>query len=783
MLPGYHLVMVIPQPTTVILSGADLDLGRIPGPLAIDQGGETLWLAGGGRGESIVLRYHEGGFRRCAETGAAGLRAVLALDSRAAIVAGEYGYLARTDDGGASFRAIDLGTRACLYAVTRDREHRLWVAGDDGLRVSCDGGATFERAPGWTGRTFRVVMPKLVVGEHVLSALDGSELFRDDSVVLNDAVDTGDGVVLVGDGGRAWRSRGASWQACDLGTSADLERVAVVGGTLVVLASDGALYHSVDAQRWEAAAILPGHRLTGLWTGAHGWLVTGWRKDGPPYRFVGALAFLGPVEHAPKASPPRPRPAAPAEPAGHSEATAALIGLVSDRARWAAELSVASVTALLDAGADLSARTQYGQTALALAVTVPWRKADPVLPLDILELLLARGADLNAIDIHGQSIVELAAREASDAAAEPAAMTLLARLVEAGARFPEARSPVFTGSAAQRELLLEAGARVDVADPTGALPLHRAVAAGKHDIVAFLLAHGADPSAIDGRGRTPLRCALREIGERWVAHNGVTPAFRAIIAALREAGGVEARPFPWNPLDVFAPRPIDNAAVGAACAGPALRERFRDLLERGSDSAQDLVADLYHEGEHLDALNLLAALATTLGEPRTLRIPGDLAADRPLFWHGDLIVEGSLAFQRPSAITGNVTVAGIVTDGGNDSRVTIGGNLACQGLLTDGDFAVGGDIEARDVVWGHYNDFVLAARAIRARVVIEDDHMTNASVDSPHHFDIDTFGSGAEVLAELRQLFVADVFDEDAHLDRGEVFRRLAAGEPVFRAE
>src|SRR4051794_22498473 len=41
-----------------------------------------------------------------------------------------------------------------------------------------------------------------------------------------------------------------------------------------------------------------------------------------------------------------------------------------------------------------------------------------------------------------------------------------------------------------------------------ARPLHLAVLAGRVDVVALLIDHGADPNEADGLGRTPLLCAV-----------------------------------------------------------------------------------------------------------------------------------------------------------------------------------------------------------------------------------------------------------------------------------
>jgi hypothetical protein len=114
-------------------------------------------------------------------------------------------------------------------------------------------------------------------------------------------------------------------------------------------------------------------------------------------------------------------------------------------------------------------------------------------------------------------------------------------------------------------------------------------------------------------------------------------------------------------------------------------------------------------------------------------------------------------------------------------------------LFTSGELHVGGDIDVSTVVYGYYNDNTLSARTIRAPVVIEDDHATDADVDSPHHFDVDRFdqGNGDGVQAELRTIFIGDVFERDATeesdeddraiLDKRRLFERLREGRDVLR--
>lgn len=63
------------------------------------------------------------------------------------------------------------------------------------------------------------------------------------------------------------------------------------------------------------------------------------------------------------------------------------------------------------------------------------------------------------------------------------------------------------GHVALVHAFLAKGADVNACDPSGGTALHWAVGGGKPDVVALLLAHGADKSAVDHHGQTPPKLA------------------------------------------------------------------------------------------------------------------------------------------------------------------------------------------------------------------------------------------------------------------------------------
>ncbi|MFE7113610.1 ankyrin repeat domain-containing protein [Streptomyces sp. NPDC057575] len=453
----------------------------------------------------------------------------------------------------------------------------------------------------------------------------------------------------------------------------------------------------------------------------------------------------------------------------------------------------ARVRSLIADGADVSARDERGATPLHQAMEATGD--DGLLPsLEVIRALLECGADVHATDSEGVTPAGwVVARSGSEAEARRVrrAVEVLALLVEHGARL-DGPSGLLTGESLAHHsgvaqpvyaFLLDHGAPIDAADDRGDTPLHAAVRARRPDLVKLLLERGADTAAVDGLGRTPLGFALR------------LP--EADTVAVLEAAGAPAQV--RYPVVEGGPLPIDMGVVRQV-AGVMRAENagvpddggwLAQLVEPDLDSYQEFAAQL-GGGIDPDLLGYVPEMcAKALGDtgaPRTLL--GDQLVDTPFFHHGDLVVKGHLHVVAPFVLTGSLTVEGVLTDCGPYSVVAVRGDVTARGVFTDG------DVECRDihaeVVYGSYNDHTLQAGTIRARLVIEDEHETIATVEADLYFDLFDYqqGYGDGVQEQLRELLVDDVFAADEDEDEAEemldhelLMTRLSGGLPVFRVD
>jgi ankyrin repeat protein len=138
--------------------------------------------------------------------------------------------------------------------------------------------------------------------------------------------------------------------------------------------------------------------------------------------------------------------------------------------------------------------------------------------VDIAEILIAHGADVNAKDRGGNTALHAAAWDGRDEVVK----LLLSKGAEADAKRSDGLTPLINaaGPGAERHgkgcvgMLLAKGANINATDGDGETALHKAAYYGNKDVVEILLAHGASINATNKNGRTPLKVASKpEIAE------------------------------------------------------------------------------------------------------------------------------------------------------------------------------------------------------------------------------------------------------------------------------
>jgi len=134
--------------------------------------------------------------------------------------------------------------------------------------------------------------------------------------------------------------------------------------------------------------------------------------------------------------------------------------------------------------------------------------------VEITKLLLAAGADVNAIGKHRH--------------AQP--------LHYAADGYPDRSPEDVKRQVRMIELLLEAGADIQAQDKNGATPLHRAVRTRCAAAVRCLLAAGADATLRNKPGSTPFHLAVQNTGKSGSGSELARAAQREIIQAFLERG-------------------------------------------------------------------------------------------------------------------------------------------------------------------------------------------------------------------------------------------------------
>lgn len=468
-----------------------------------------------------------------------------------------------------------------------------------------------------------------------------------------------------------------------------------------------------------------------------------------------------------------------------SEHDDALFAAVDREAELTPEQRIEGIKQAIAAGADINARRDYGLTALHDAVSPPYRASLPLPDLDVVRFLIELGADVNAVSSAGNRPLNSAvASNFADPENKIArSLEVMEVLQDTGARVNDGTSLASFSCChpTMFEALLKVFPDPRATDDKGNTALHAVVVTQQVALIERLLELDIDLDAVNDMGKTPLGLAY--------AHKGYTDeqkATRQQVIELLEARGAHKKAKIKASADTT---PCDVDALHAALETSVVSDAsVKSFLSGDFDTYQEMMGQLKNNlmvpEQSLPALLICKAV---LGEGKTRILKGDQKIGIPFFHHGDLVIEGHLRIVAPFGVTGDLRVSGCVGDCGPDSFVVIGGDVTLDSLHTSGEFHVEGDINATNVVYGYYNDNVLAAATIRGRLVIEDDHCTDATVEAGQHYPMDVYrqGRGEWVAEALQMLLVPEVFREDdpERIDQDRLFARLHAGEKVFAVD
>ena len=151
------------------------------------------------------------------------------------------------------------------------------------------------------------------------------------------------------------------------------------------------------------------------------------------------------------------------------------------------------VELLIAKGADVNAKNVAGWTSLHNAIAAGQE--------EVVDLLIAAGTDVNAKDRHGKTPLDEAINPFYN-------KTEIANLIRKhGGKHGTIHSAVGGGDVEAAKEFLAAGADVNVKDKRGFTSLHWASISGHKEAVELLITKGADVNAMRGGGGTPLSYA------------------------------------------------------------------------------------------------------------------------------------------------------------------------------------------------------------------------------------------------------------------------------------
>lgn len=453
--------------------------------------------------------------------------------------------------------------------------------------------------------------------------------------------------------------------------------------------------------------------------------------------------------------------------------------------KLSASSRVKKIRELVQKGASVDARGEYGFTPLHDSVEprISYIQGSIHPEPEIIECLVKLGASVSVANEIGITPLERAiCANSNDLESSRRSREILGLLAKLGATGKASFSHFVCADPSLYEFLLTLGGDPGFQDEEGNSALHMAVIAQRPEIVKLLLDRDVNLNAPNHLGKTPLGLATKK-----QAHTSDQKKIKGEILDLLARRGAKEK---VEIQKSDSTTPVDSGGLSKALRQTGLDESLVAFFKQTFDTYQELIVELTKTLPPDHFVPALEVCKKALGRKKSVRVlAGDAEINTPFFHHGDLHVEGSLYVTAPLAVTGSLKVKGYLRDCGPESKVIVGGDVSLHSLHTSGEFHVGGDIDATGIVYGYYNDNTLSASKIFARLVIEDEHSVEATVESPHHFDIDRYaqGYGKGVLEELQNLLVPDVFTAEdggpSVLNADILFERLKNGTPIFLDE
>ena len=332
--------------------------------------------------------------------------------------------------------------------------------------------------------------------------------------------------------------------------------------------------------------------------------------------------------------------------------------------------SLAAMAMLLTAGADVHARNRRGATALT------WALSDPAK----VRLLVERGAAVNDKTSEGRVPLHIAAQQ-------PGGAEVLELLLAGGANPNVAdvagMTPVHiaatTGSEALLRALIAAGGNVNAVSGNGSTPLILAAGSGANGAVRLLLENGADPSKVTKRNLSALASAsywgdvatMEKLIEKGAPvqladHDGFSPL---TYAAYSEVAGPEAvrllvrhgaKPHPTvdgeTPASLAAKRGATDVVkmlAESATMGPqltsAILRAFRPLQQQSPNFVKIGGCNSCHNQD-------LPVYAQLVARQRGIAVPGEIALapetqnSERVFEHSGLLGASSIGYEVMSRV-------------------------------------------------------------------------------------------------------------------------------------